>query len=274
MPIRMLRDCTDSEAVNRLDDGSEVLFYRLIMKADDYGRFTANPRLIRSLCFPLKDGIRESDISRRIAACESAGLIVLYQVADKPLLEIVNFGQRLRSSRAKYPPPPVADGCGNVPTVADGCRLNGNRTEPESETELETEGRKNGSLKTFALWANATAKELRTPAGAQRLFEHVRSHGLCTDDEQVHVFRLVFDIKDDPKVKNLVGAITNAIRGAPDLAPWRARGLKHEAEARDWIRSLKPPEIVKPSSNLEEKQPDKAAAIKQLEDWQRKTGKK
>ena len=125
MPIRMLRDWTDSEVVDALDASSEVLFVRLIMKADDYGRFTANPKLVRSLCFPLKAGIRETDIARQLAACEKAGLIVLYQVADKPLLEIVNFGQRLRSSKAKYPAridDPATATTGELPRVAASCR--------------------------------------------------------------------------------------------------------------------------------------------------------
>lgn len=105
MPIRMLRDWTDSEPVNSLEASAERLFVRLIMKADDFGRFTANPKLIRALCFPLMDGLRESDISRDLAACEAAGLIATYSATGKPLLEIVNFGQRLRSAKSKYPPP-------------------------------------------------------------------------------------------------------------------------------------------------------------------------
>lgn len=111
MPIRMLRDWTDSEPVNSLDPSAEVLFVRLIMKADDYGRFTANAKLIRSLCYPLKDGIRESDISRQLAACEKAGLIATYVATGKPFLEIVNFNQRLRAKRSVYPPPESAVTC-------------------------------------------------------------------------------------------------------------------------------------------------------------------
>ena len=249
MPIRMLRDWTDSEPINDLDFAAEVLFVRLIMKADDYGRFTANPKLIRALCFPLKDGIRESDISRQIAACVKAGLIALYQVDSKPYLEIVKFGQRLRNSRKKYPDPPeVAASCGELPEVAGSDGLNGNRNRIETETELEPDG--NGVSK-FRLWENATAKELGTPAGAQKLFEAVMAANLCTVDERHFVFRLVLSLKDDKKIRNLPAALTSILRGDAGKDPWRARGGDFDDQAREWQRSLDvPPEMQQRTSDL------------------------
>lgn len=132
MPKRMLRDWTDSEAVSSLSPHGERLFVRLIMKADDYGRFTANPKLIRASLFPLLiDQIREADISRWLAECEKAGLIALYQIEDKPLLEIRNFGQRLRDSKPKYPAPPWGDSP-EVAATSSGLR-------PESDADAETD---------------------------------------------------------------------------------------------------------------------------------------
>lgn len=111
MPNRILRDYTDSLAVDKLDWLGECMFVRLIQKADDYGRFHGNPTLVRSLLFPLKNGLRDSDISARLAACEKAGLIRVYESNGKPFVEIVNFGQRLKAStRSKYPEPPWAKG--------------------------------------------------------------------------------------------------------------------------------------------------------------------
>ncbi len=153
MPTRVLRDWTDSEAVNALDATAEVLFVRLIMKADDFGRFTANPRLIRSLCFPIRDGVRESDISRQLAACEKAGLIALYEVETKPFLEIRNYGQRLRAMKSKYPPPEsgrqLSDKCQTVVSSppSDVSHMTARREaesdlETETDTESEAESRK------------------------------------------------------------------------------------------------------------------------------------
>lgn len=133
MPKRMIRDWTDSERVNSLTPQAERFYARLLMKADDFGRFHAAPKLLRGSLFPLLiDSVREADISRWIAECEKAGLIVLYEADGKKLLEIWNFGQRLDKARAKFPPPPKI--------VQDSPGISGKvRAEEESESESEKE---------------------------------------------------------------------------------------------------------------------------------------
>jgi hypothetical protein len=109
MPNRILRDWTDSLRVDVLGFQSEVLFTRLIMKVDDYGRFSANPKLVKSLCFPLKDGVRDADITRWLAECEKAGLIVVYAVKGRTYLQIEEFRQRSRAEKSKFPDPSEKD---------------------------------------------------------------------------------------------------------------------------------------------------------------------
>lgn len=112
MPNRILRDWTDSDAINSLSWNAEVLFIRLIMKVDDFGRFSASPKLLRSLLFPIRDGIRDADILRWLAECEKSGLIRVYtsQNDAKPLLQIEKFQQRSRAEKSKYDEPPPNDG--------------------------------------------------------------------------------------------------------------------------------------------------------------------
>lgn len=102
MANRILRDYTDSQSVNVLDWFGECLFVRLIQKADDYGRFYRNPAMIRSLLFPLKRGLRIVDIDEKLTEMEQAGLLRSYEIAGKPILEIVKFKQRMRSN-ARFP---------------------------------------------------------------------------------------------------------------------------------------------------------------------------
>lgn len=110
MPNRILRDWTDSEKVNALSVHAERFFVRLIMKVDDYGRYSANVKLLKSSLYPfLIDEVREADISRWTTECEKAGLILLYVVASKPYLQIDNFKQTLRQKTEKYPPPESRD---------------------------------------------------------------------------------------------------------------------------------------------------------------------
>lgn len=106
MANRILRDWTDSENIDKLSFQAEVFFVRLFMKADDYGSFHGNIKLLKSSLFPLRcDSVRDADISRWIHECLKAGLIVVYEVQSKPYISVINFGQRLRNMTTKFPLP-------------------------------------------------------------------------------------------------------------------------------------------------------------------------
>lgn len=136
MPSRLLREgILDSEAVNELSFPAEVFYRRLMSVVDDFGRFDGRPSVLRSRLYPLRvESVREADISRWIAECEKAGLLVLYAVngagssrwiatcekaglaASKDERVYVLF-HKLGSPRAKeskYPAPP--DGKGRPPS--------------------------------------------------------------------------------------------------------------------------------------------------------------
>src|SRR5260221_8297957 len=115
MPNRVLRDWTDSDKVDLLTVDAERFFTRLIMKADDFGCFYAEPRRLRIALFPLKDTIRDTDISRWLAECEKAVLVRCYDDADKRFLAIFDFRQRLRVMQRKFPEPPFKT------TLAESC---------------------------------------------------------------------------------------------------------------------------------------------------------
>ena len=55
MPNRVLRDWTNSERMDELSFEAEIFFMRLIMKADDFGGFYGNTKLLKSHLYPLKD---------------------------------------------------------------------------------------------------------------------------------------------------------------------------------------------------------------------------
>jgi hypothetical protein len=105
MPNRMLRDWTDSRKFDGISADAERLFLRLIMKADDYGRFHGDCRLIKSACFPLMDTLRANELNRWLKELSDRQLILCYEVHGRSIIAIVNFGQRLKQSRAKFPQP-------------------------------------------------------------------------------------------------------------------------------------------------------------------------
>ena len=165
MPNRILRDWTDSFTINALDAYEERFFTRLIMKADDFGVFHADTRLLKSYLFPLLPDIRETDISRWLAACEKAGLIRCYgDDKSRKYLQIVNFKQRMRQQVAKFPQPAgfVMD-----EILADDCQLAGDRLPIDSDSPLEEETKPN---------TNPKKKEERPPSeDVSRIFSYWQS---------------------------------------------------------------------------------------------------
>lgn len=127
MPCRYIREeYLTSERVDLLDAKAERFYFRLFLVVDDYGRFEANEKLLKSKVFPLKEDVRATDISRWLTACEKAGLIRLYSVANKRYLSVDRFSQtraNCRSAKSRYPDPPfeigsnhcISDGCDNSP---------------------------------------------------------------------------------------------------------------------------------------------------------------
>ncbi len=143
MANRILRDWTDSENIDKLSFQAEVLFVRLFMKADDYGCYHANPKLLNASLFPLKS-IREADITRWLTECQDSGLIALYENSGKKYLFIKNFGQRLRTMKRKFPEPDINN---PVSDLSATCQPETKRNETEVETETKEKVRDNVTLK-------------------------------------------------------------------------------------------------------------------------------
>jgi hypothetical protein len=138
MPQRILRDWTDSAQIDLLSPDEEVLFTRLIMKADDYGNFHRNPKMVKSLLFPIKDGLRVSDIDRWLENLATTGMIRTYSHKGVPYLNIVNFGQRLRQRKRTYPEPVEFDDK-TICQQLDG-NLSASCLPEEKGREVETKG--------------------------------------------------------------------------------------------------------------------------------------
>lgn len=108
MPDRIIREsiCT-SETLNRLSDFEERFWHRLIVNCDDFGRFYANPAILRGKLFPLSDGKTKKDMSDALNKLASVGLVELYTVDGKPFLHVAKWSkyQRTRAKVSKFPAP-------------------------------------------------------------------------------------------------------------------------------------------------------------------------
>ncbi len=104
MPNRILKESIcRSEDIDSLTWFEEVLFYRLIVICDDFGRFDGRIKIIKGSCFPLKS-VTEKDIERALNKLSAVGLVKLYQVEEKPYLQLVTWSshQTIRNQKSKY----------------------------------------------------------------------------------------------------------------------------------------------------------------------------
>lgn len=107
MPNRILKESlTRSESINKLSYFAEVLFYRLIVVADDFGRFDGRAAVIKGTCFPLRN-IRTSQIEKGLNELASVSMIFTYTVKAKSFLQIANWSkfQSTRAMKSKWPSP-------------------------------------------------------------------------------------------------------------------------------------------------------------------------
>lgn len=133
MPDRYVRAAIlTSEPVNQLSWAAEVFYRRLMSVVDDYGRYDARPIILRTALYPLKiDRVSDSDIGKWMTECVEAGLVRGYTVDGKQYLQVVKFGQRVRSA-SKFPAPPgesddllsSADNCQQLSAIDSNCQPN------------------------------------------------------------------------------------------------------------------------------------------------------
>ena len=112
MPSRILKEsiCT-SESLAYLSAEAEVLFYRLIVKADDFGLYYGSPKILASLLFPLNVPT-EKKVSSWLAELVNGGLVATYRGEDgRQYLKLLSWDkhQNRRATKPKYPLPQEID---------------------------------------------------------------------------------------------------------------------------------------------------------------------
>ena len=115
MPNRIIKEsiCT-SEDIACLTMGAEILFYRLMVKVDDFGCYYGNEAIIKNTCFPLKtdEEISVRMVSGWVEELDRAGLIIRYIAEDgRKYLQLAKWEkhQRVRAKQSKFPQ--FADNC-------------------------------------------------------------------------------------------------------------------------------------------------------------------
>lgn len=198
MPNRILRDWTDSLTLCELSAEGERFFTRLIMKADDFGRFHGDERLLKAALFPLLTDIRQTKVRQWRDECVTAKLVTLYQDArGREYIEIHNFNQRTRAKESKYPDP--SEGIEQPPDgqMTDTCQSHDRhmRTETETETYSETRDGDGRATKKVAKASKARGsldeikefcKEIELPdSDADYLYHHWTSNDWINGNKKI-----------------------------------------------------------------------------------------
>jgi len=146
MPNRIIKEsiCT-SDNLNELSAFQEIMFYRLLVNCDDFGRMDARPKILAAKLFPLKD-IRVNQIEDGLKALALAELVTLYTVEGKPFLQMSTWErhQQVRAKKSKYPAPesgsPALDNtCNQLLSDDSKCSRNPIQNESESESNPKAE---------------------------------------------------------------------------------------------------------------------------------------
>lgn len=162
MPNRIIKEsiCT-SDSIDSLSWFEEILFYRLIVNCDDFGRFDGRIPVIKNRLFPLKEDLTAKTVRNGINKLASVGLVVLYAFEDKPFLYLPTWNdhQSVRAKRSKYPSPEdgaiLADStC--MQMQADACKCHRNPIQSESYSISESES----NTSAFALFWEAYPKKV------------------------------------------------------------------------------------------------------------------
>jgi len=106
MPNRIIKESIcSSDTIDSLSWFEEVVFYRLVVNCDDYGRFDGRIPIIKNRLFPLKENVTNKSIAEAINKLSTAGLVIPYEYDGKPILQLVTWDkhQIVRNKRSKYP---------------------------------------------------------------------------------------------------------------------------------------------------------------------------
>ena len=94
MPNRILKDsiCTD-ETVGGLSANAEVLYYRLLVQCDNYGRITADTEAIRRACYPSQlKRVSAQDIAEWVGELLLAHLLTRCNAGGTPHVRLTQSG--------------------------------------------------------------------------------------------------------------------------------------------------------------------------------------
>lgn len=229
MPNRLIKEsiCT-SEDLDCLSPMAEILFYRLIVNADDYGCFHGNESIVKSKCFPLKsDDIKCDQMKSWLDELDTVGLITRYIGTDgRRYIKLTKWEkhQQVRAKKRKFPEPetvcehPISNDINSEQMKSDDskCPRNPIQSNPESNPYPNTND------------AN-TRKQIQTPM-KDSFDEFWDTYPKKTGDIRLTYQEYLFAI-EETKPEVLLEALKKQVEAADE------DDLKYFHSADKWLRN-------------------------------------
>ena len=176
MPNRIIKESIKrSPEIDKLSWFEEVVFYRLLVTADDYGRMDGRIIVLKNDLFPTKETVTKKAIEDAISKLVSVGLLIAYVDAESnmPLLAFKKWEkhQTIRNKFSRYPAPSEGSAADCNQLISDCKQLHTDcnqlisdcnqslanctyesesNIESESNKEYESEGRESNARKRFS----------------------------------------------------------------------------------------------------------------------------
>lgn len=240
MPNRIIKEsiCT-SDTIDKLTWFEEVVFYRLTVNCDDYGRFDGRTSIIKSRLFPLKN-VTEKAVADAINKLSTVDLVKPYSYDGKPILQLATWDkhQSVRNKRSKYP---AFDGseetsaseniqlisidfnCMQVQADASGCSRNPIQSNPYPNPNPNPKALKCESL--FSQFWDLYPKK-KAKADAEKAFKALKP------DEA------------------LFTKITEAVKAQSKSEGWKNEGGKFIPHPATWIRQKRWDDEISKTSEI------------------------
>lgn len=136
MPLRYLKpEICDSETLDLLSPLAEVLFYRLLVTVDDFGRFDSRAALVKSKCFPVRDTVTAQDVDTMLEELHKKQVISLYEVDGRRYLQMSKWTNIPRAKVSKFPEMSAA--CKHLYTDVNICPQ-AHTNAPYTDTDTDT----------------------------------------------------------------------------------------------------------------------------------------
>lgn len=218
MPNRIIKEsiCTSNE-IDALKPEEEILFYRIIVNCDDFGRMDARLPILRAKCFPLRiDSVKDKDIRAWMNTLIKQGLIFIYEVDGKEYLQMSTWEkhQQIRAKRSKYPAPDD----GLITSEINGNHKISNVPENPIQSNLESESNPNptstqSTLKDrFETFWTAYPKK-RSKGAAEKAWAKIKPN------------------------EQLTGEILSALERAKTSADWQKDGGQYIPYPATWLNA-------------------------------------